>query len=691
MSGATENADGSSKWNFGKAIINGEVQLTSVSALEKADMCLRRYIFQYVHKIKEDQESSESLVRGNRGHADVQKFLQTGERSHLDSLVLQGLHLLPTPGPDLCVEEDMIPVEYPEGAARDVRHAIAKTALDAALLRANGIPVTGAMDLIHERLENPGVSNIADALDPPGVLKIVDQKFPYAMSSGTVKADHELVETLQMSGYGMWAFLRFPGLERVRLSHNYFPVKGNPKVSTVLVDREQVERTWKRADAIGGSMRDAARETDPNKVTANTRACMAFNRECPAKVAKVCTALDNDPLSFLIGGTSAERILAPATTGDCMSTPPIAAGSLVARLQAQRAAAAAQPAPQVLAAPPLATPALGAAPVVVIAPDVQAAMARLQAEEAAAIAAQAAPQMSLAEIIDTIESCGFGCPSFAGVIAQEVLALAGQEAAPGSTVDGSGEYKPHTVSTREELLEVLDDARATAAKRDAAPPVNSAPATTMSNLLPNDVPASNPAFASQQTETPEQKAAKEAAKLADKEAKKAAKKAEKEAAKEAAKLAAQAQVPVPVPPTDIVVATVPMASVVASIVTDMPTAFVAPVAPTPSTRAGAVNFLVDVAIEGLVGAKPLWPIIHELTDRMNKECGERDFRFVDKDSKYAFGGWKGVLTAAVIHTPMITEGTWLFNGMFGDIGSVVAEALRKRASLSGGYYIQGAR
>jgi hypothetical protein len=205
VSGATENIDGSKKkWKHGAAISkDGTLRLTSVSALEMADMsaeggCLRRWWYAYKRGIKEGE--TDSLRRGNRLHGETALYLKTGVKP-TSSQVLVGLgaRMIPAPGDDLLVEYDMVP-DLPDGSS----------GLAQAILRADGVPLTGAIDLIHARLENPGVHDVEDARDPPGTLKMTDWKFPGKLDHA--KAGHELVETIQMAGYAKFGFELAPYL-----------------------------------------------------------------------------------------------------------------------------------------------------------------------------------------------------------------------------------------------------------------------------------------------------------------------------------------------------------------------------------------------------------------------------------------------------------------------------------------------
>lgn len=168
MSGATNNKDGSKKrWIHGRAVQDGKVRFLSVSSLEKGDSskptgCLRRWHYQYIGGIKEAQ--SDAMEKGERIHAEIAHYLTTGEKL-LSGQVLAGLHMIPEPGPDLLVEHDIVP-ELPNG----------KSGIEIASLRAAGVPLVGAIDLIHSRGINKGTEDIEHIYDPPGTIEVVDWK-----------------------------------------------------------------------------------------------------------------------------------------------------------------------------------------------------------------------------------------------------------------------------------------------------------------------------------------------------------------------------------------------------------------------------------------------------------------------------------------------------------------------------------
>ncbi len=320
MSGATNNKDGSKKkWLHGRAVEKGVVRFLSVSALEKADSskpngCLRRWHYQYIGGIKEPQ--SKAMADGERLHNEIAHYLATGEKV-LSSKVMAGLHMLPDPGPDLLIEHDIIPA-MPDG----------KSGIHQAVLKADNIPIVGAIDLIHARGINKGTSDITEMRDPEGTIEVIDWKTCRTLNHA--KSGPDLLKTIQMVGYGKYIFEAEPDAKLVRLSHGYFPTQGSPRKSSIRVDRDQIEKSWEHSNRVASSIRDAAKETNPDLVEANTQACNAFGKECPAK--SVCSAVKNNVMSKFVGEILSSQII-PAGNLSKMSN-----NGILAAIKAKQAA-----------------------------------------------------------------------------------------------------------------------------------------------------------------------------------------------------------------------------------------------------------------------------------------------------------------------------------------------------------------
>jgi hypothetical protein len=322
MSGATQNKDGSKKkWIHGRAVVDGEVKFLSVSALEKGDSskpngCLRRWHYQYIEGIKEPP--SEAMADGTRLHEEIAHYLQTGEKV-LSAQVMAGLHMIPEPGPDLLIEHDIVPT-MPDG----------KSGLKHAVLKASGIPIVGAIDLIHARGINKGTMDIESTEDPQGTIEVIDWKTCRTLNHA--KPGPELLKSIQMVGYGKYVFEAEPEAKLARLSHGYFPKQGSPRKTTIRADRPQIEKAWEHANRVASSIRDAAKEKNPDLVEANTQACNAFGKECPA--AKVCSAVKNNVMAKFVGQVLSSQLIPPGNLTRKMETPPN--NSILAQIKAKQ-------------------------------------------------------------------------------------------------------------------------------------------------------------------------------------------------------------------------------------------------------------------------------------------------------------------------------------------------------------------
>jgi hypothetical protein len=735
VSGATQTADGKRKYR-GKAVINGEPVFTSVSSLEMASQCLRRWHYRFVIGGYKD-EDTDAAKRGTDGHERIAHFLTTGDRSRLNALIMRGFHLLPPPGSDLYVEYDFAPYveDHPDGCK----------GLSQALLRAGGIPLIGAIDLMHDRRENYGVEDISDAVDEPGVIKLCDHKFPKKMDYA--KRGDELVTTFQMAGYGKWAFMRFPQLERVRLTHNYFPTKGSPRAPTALVTRDQVERTWMAADAVGVAMRDAAREPNPDKVDANTRHCHAFGKACPA--IDVCKAAKFDSLEEWVGTTATQNYLDTLAREDDFGVAPSPAAP--PRIHLPILNPRGEPAPmatvpnslfqfvaQTAGVPSAAVPqAPGQAPGSYVT-SVDSELARLQAglgqaalqpqvvqapppvapAPAPAPAPAVAPQMTPTDYVKAIYGCGLGFPRTSGSAAVFISSLTGRPVDADGTLPGEGQLAIYTIPHESMFPQVLDEVRGIIARTSAAPQpaVQVAPSPTA--VTPPDAPVPNAAnlapmaaHVSAEDAAAKKAAEKEAAKLA-KEQEKAAKKAAKEqekAAEKAAKDAAKSQAapttvtPAPAPATEPAVApattvvnSVDVAPAPAPAATTVVNNVVVQSAPADNgiTSDGthtAINLFVDCIVDGKP-TQSLLPLIHQTTAWMNKDSGCLDFR-EQLDGKYSHGKAKGVLAGclrAAFKAGKIAPGNYAYQSG-GDLSPVIVETMREIVALSGGTFVMGTR
>lgn len=255
----------------GKAVVNGELQYLSVSQLEKFDGrsmtgCNRKWWYRYVAGMPEP--TSKSMQYGIDFHKEIETYLRTGVKA-LSPLALRTLHLLPKPSKNLWLEQPI--------------HTIHNGKV-ISVLTAAGVPFMGQMDIVNREGTNQGTSDIAEAFDPPGTVEVIDLKWKGNATwrgESTFKKPDELIKTIQMAGYGEFVRRSFSTARHVRLSHVYAPVKGGvPTKVTRLHVVEDCAKAWEYAEALAGSVKDVARETDVERVPVNLQACGAYGG-CP--------------------------------------------------------------------------------------------------------------------------------------------------------------------------------------------------------------------------------------------------------------------------------------------------------------------------------------------------------------------------------------------------------------------------
>ena len=431
-------------WKFGSTVKNGEVRYFSVSSLQKAEGCLRQWIYHYVHGIKEP--SSPAMERGTLLHAQVEHYLKTGDRSDLESQVLKGLHFLPPPGKDLNVEWQLLERPFSQNPHDS------KDLLAAAPLKIGGVPLLGAIDLWHSSGYNYGGED-GPVKDPDGTVEVFDHKFIGRLSSA--KSATQVASTIQMRGYARWTFEVLPKTKHVRLSHGYYPAQGEARKATSLVSRDDIYDGWASVEALADNVRSAV--TLPiDDVPANLDACFAYGRLCPA--ADKCSARRSPGLAAIFGESGAEAITGvkrklpvldnnSCSTGvlganvtsnmENMTTPstPPAPGSVAARLIAARNAA----------------------------PEILAEKRKLLREEVCAT------YPGISENIVSIRGYSLGFPTLTGELAK---AYAHLNALPESArVEGTGDLASSEVGDYATLLAALGELREAFPEKGVSPPV----------------------------------------------------------------------------------------------------------------------------------------------------------------------------------------------------------------------------
>ncbi|WP_223645516.1 PD-(D/E)XK nuclease family protein [Corallococcus sp. EGB] len=272
------------------AVEDGVLRHLSVSQLRKFALCERAWFFSKVLRLPE--RTSKARDVGTITHAQLEHYLRTGE-DVLGPIAAAGKNLLPAPGPDLLVEE-----HFGEPSP----------------LFADGVPLTGFIDLVNPRQLAEGVLRVTDHKTTSSITRYA------ATPEQLATAAHDA--GIQMVGYGYWAVLaakRFPGLKRLELEHLYFQTRGARETRSVVatVSAEHVRDEWHaHVEPMARLMRDVARATSPNQVKPNWSACQKYGG-CPFQAQCLNTQSQGKPLM-----TIANRFMkSPESAASTAPTP----------------------------------------------------------------------------------------------------------------------------------------------------------------------------------------------------------------------------------------------------------------------------------------------------------------------------------------------------------------------------------
>lgn len=213
---------------------DGQILRLSVSQLEKFIACGRHWYFEAVRgRYPEDTEQSED---GKAGHALVAKYLRTGERPgrvKMGKMVNGAIDagLFPAPSPDLIVERRFSGQEQYDSEGKWITLDPTKAKLFAA-----GIPLDGSSDLIYRQ---------------DGIVHVVDHKFTSDINGDWTLSGEDLLNTVQMPGYAIYALTIWPDATMFELRHNYISRKGvasDPRSVVVTVD--QIRARWAEVERV---------------------------------------------------------------------------------------------------------------------------------------------------------------------------------------------------------------------------------------------------------------------------------------------------------------------------------------------------------------------------------------------------------------------------------------------------------
>lgn len=614
---------------IGHAVVDGRVQYFSPSQLQKGDPesstgCPRAWFYSKVLRMPEPTTKAQGI--GIAGHSEIQNYLETGIRA-LSRRAISGLRAMPPPGSEMLVELPLLP-----------RGGDGKLDLARAPLHAAGIPVFGKIDLLHAQGINYGAPG--DPRDPDGTVEVCDWKFSKDLKHA--KAGRDLADTIQMSGYGKFALQVLPDTRHVRLSHGYFPLKGEFEKRTHLFEPDQILRGWERAERVGGYLVEAAAATSADQVPGNARACKAFGKDCA--FAPICSIKKSKTLSVLFGITAADRHLdnlnrnRPGEPAQMTTAPTTTAGdALRAKLAASRAATAIKPA---TGAPAPVPPAM-AGPT---AEEIAAEKSRLE------IARANLKYPGLRDCWDAIIKFDVGRPVLLETAAAAIAAVTG---AP--IPEPSGELAEYALTDPGQIAQLLE-----AITEHAEKPAEQVATDIVSPETPEiERNATTTVPASAEPAKPDTVGPAIAA-VGDK----------RKAGRPAGSRNKAKPDPAPAPPVEVV----PVAEVAA-----------------PPAIGGKINVFINCTPS--VTCTSLWPLFHEISREMTDLSGAADFRITEpsKEDKFAYGRWAGVLAAFVRSTDAgLVPGNYSFYGSGGVVALEFAAAIRQIAHESGGLVVVGA-
>lgn len=234
-----------------RSVIDGVCVRTSVSAMQRADGCLRQWFYRYVQGLP-DKPPSRGQQRGAEGHERIEHYLTTGE-DVLDPLERLGVTagLIPEP-------KTPVGVEVPFGPGMD----------------ALGVPMAGYIDMVQRYGET---------------VTLTDWKFKKNIEKWGASRE-DLVNPkkdsgIQMIGYAEWARRTFPDATFIDVRHVSFQTEGRRAVEETKAPRpllhDEVVDLWAEVEhRIVPRMKHAAALPDAQLVEKNEDICGKFGG-CP--------------------------------------------------------------------------------------------------------------------------------------------------------------------------------------------------------------------------------------------------------------------------------------------------------------------------------------------------------------------------------------------------------------------------
>lgn len=265
----------SSERPSGASVVDGVCVRTSVSALQKADSCLRAWWYRYVKQLPE-KPIGKGAARGKLGHARIEEYLRNG--------------VTPTQQPELyAIQAGFV--------TRPATPAYIEIPLsNIGPLDVCGVPLIGFIDYVqfHPTEER---------------VEVIDWKFKKSIAQWGARRDDLASPTrpegIQMLGYAE-TIRRARKYNRYTLTHVTMQTEGEVDVkrTSVTVTADEVRNGWQNiSERLGPQIIQAAKTTEDVDVDCDTKSCRAYGG---CDYASICPAVSqsrrvNDVLTSKIG------------------------------------------------------------------------------------------------------------------------------------------------------------------------------------------------------------------------------------------------------------------------------------------------------------------------------------------------------------------------------------------------------
>ena len=311
-----------SKPRLGAAVVNGELQYTSPSAMgtfegtPKDPGCQRQWGFRYISRIKDPPKGN--AIKGIAGHDRIDHHFKTGEDvlTNLEAPIKQ-----------------WIPKPFTEGIISEPPIDLTDTII------INSIPIALKVDMLN--LTGLYVNPRGELIKEP-YPEVLDWKYS-GDPDKWAKTSEQLRTIVPMTCYGLWGLRQVNTTpEKIRLSHVNIGLRKRVGFKrTALVTPAELEYNKSKISETIGRMKIAAGATDPNDLPGNPDACGRFNG-CPYRDDQ-CIRSKAEIMRSIQGPkpTKGKPMSNPfQTTPETPTTPAI---DIKAQLLAQEAAAKEDP------------------------------------------------------------------------------------------------------------------------------------------------------------------------------------------------------------------------------------------------------------------------------------------------------------------------------------------------------------